>query len=186
MARTLILLAHPNLKRSRANRLIKDQLLNIPETVLVDLYEEHPYFYIPVAKYKALLKDCDHVVVQCPLYWYSVPALLKLWFDEVLELDFAYGTGGDALKGKSFFLSMTVGGDKEAYCSEGDNRLPLSEYLKPLKQTALICNMNWLEPCVLFGAGLCSDPELLEHAQRVQTLVRDLTLNGYQRTEVQP
>lgn len=37
------------------------------------------------------LMRCDAVVVQFPLWWYSVPAILKGWFDRVLVSGFAFG-----------------------------------------------------------------------------------------------
>ena len=40
------------------------------------------------------------IVLQHPLYWYSVPGLLKHWFDKVLARGFAYGAGGRELVGK--------------------------------------------------------------------------------------
>ena len=47
---------------------------------------------------RALLER-DGVVWQHPLYWYSVPALLKHWFDKVLAR-LGLRQGGDALHGK--------------------------------------------------------------------------------------
>ena len=52
------------------------------------------------------------VVWQHPIYWYSVPALLKLWFDKVLAYGWAYGEGGTALRGKHCLWVATTGGDR--------------------------------------------------------------------------
>lgn len=38
------------------------------------------------------LSAADAVVVQFPLWWYGVPAILKGWFDRVLVSGFAFGT----------------------------------------------------------------------------------------------
>lgn len=62
----------------------------------------------------------DFVIFQFPLWWYSVPAILKGWFDRVFAAGFVYGpnigrydTGG--LRGRRAMLSLTTGSPKEAY-----------------------------------------------------------------------
>lgn len=54
----------------------------------------------------------DLLIFQCPMWWFSVPAILKGWFDRVLMSGFSYG-GGDyfdtgKLKGRRAMLSMTT------------------------------------------------------------------------------
>lgn len=44
---------------------------------------------------QAKLQDADAVVVQFPLWWYAVPAILKGWFDRVLVSGFAFGKDPD-------------------------------------------------------------------------------------------
>lgn len=39
----------------------------------------------------------DAVVFQHPMYWYSVPPLLKQWFDTTLAEGWAYGSGASAI-----------------------------------------------------------------------------------------
>ena len=65
----------------------------------------------------------DFIIFQFPLWWYSVPAILKGWFDRVYASGFVYSrdmrydTG--ALKGRKAMLSLTTGSPKEAYTSFG-------------------------------------------------------------------
>lgn len=65
----------------------------------------------------------DFVIFQFPLWWYSVPAILKGWFDRVFASGYVYSkdkrydTGG--LKGKKAMLSLTTGSPKEAYTFVG-------------------------------------------------------------------
>lgn len=60
------------------------------------------------------LKRADLVIFNFPLYWFSVPALLKGWIDRVLISGLCYGgmrfydQGG--LSGKKATLSFTLGG----------------------------------------------------------------------------
>lgn len=55
------------------------------------------------------------IVFQYPIYWYSKPAILKHWFDEVFEHQFASGSKGDKLKGKNFVPSITVRTSESIY-----------------------------------------------------------------------
>lgn len=66
------------------------------------------------------LRDADLLVLQFPLWWYSMPAILKGWVDRVFEAGFAYdvidpGTGrarkyGDGgLVGKRALAVVTAG-----------------------------------------------------------------------------
>ncbi|SEQ59608.1 NAD(P)H dehydrogenase (quinone) [Thalassovita taeanensis] len=56
---------------------------------------------------------CDTLILQFPLWWWSVPAIMKGWIDRVLVNGVAYGkgkrmnTGG--LKGRRAMLSLTSG-----------------------------------------------------------------------------
>lgn len=56
---------------------------------------------------------CDFLILQFPLWWYSVPAILKGWFDRVLVNGVAYGKGkrldAGGLKGRKAMLSFTTG-----------------------------------------------------------------------------
>lgn len=60
------------------------------------------------------LKRADLLILNFPIYWFSVPAMLKGWIDRVLISGLCYGgmrfydQGG--LKGKKAALSFTLGG----------------------------------------------------------------------------
>ncbi|TQL67788.1 NAD(P)H dehydrogenase (quinone) [Nocardioides albertanoniae] len=43
-----------------------------------------------VRRHQERLREADLVVMQFPLWWYSVPAVLKGWIDRVFESGFAY------------------------------------------------------------------------------------------------
>ena len=49
-----------------------------------------------------------------PIQWYSMPALKKLWLDDVLTYGWAYGPGGTALQGKDIWLVATTGGPESS------------------------------------------------------------------------
>lgn len=148
----LILYAHPTPHHSRVNRRLAQAAAKMPNVKLHDLYELYPDFHIPVRREQALLLEADLIVFQHPVQWYSMPALLKQWVDSVFTPGWAYGPGGDALRGKDFWLVATLGGSERSYQAEGHNQRPFSAFLPPFQQTAELCGMRWLPPHLLFGA----------------------------------
>ena len=105
----LLVLAHPALERSRANRAMAAAADSLAAVRLHDLYEVYPDFLIDVPDEQARLTAHDIIVLQFPLYWYSTPALLKAWIDEVWLYGFAYGQGGCAMEGKTLLVACAAG-----------------------------------------------------------------------------
>ena len=84
---TLILVFHPHLKDgSRVNaRLLAELAAQGEDDIIVrDEYAEYPNFSVNADKEHELLEAADRVILQFPFYWYSSPALLKEWEDEVI------------------------------------------------------------------------------------------------------
>ena len=89
MARTLVLLAHPDLRHSRVTRALMAamQPMQGSDLAVRDLYALYPDYVIDVPAEQAELAQAELVVWLHPFHWYSMPSLMKLWLDEVL----AYG-----------------------------------------------------------------------------------------------
>ena len=102
MADVLVLVAHPDIARSRVNRALAAQARLLPdEQVQVrDLYALYPDYVIDIEAEQAALAAARTVVWVHPVQWYSMPALMKLWVDDVLAFHWAYGPGGRGLAGK--------------------------------------------------------------------------------------
>jgi glutathione-regulated potassium-efflux system ancillary protein KefG len=162
--KTLILFAHPRLEKSKFNKTLTSRIPRHPDLYFNDLYEAYPDFNIDIEKEKELLLAHDLIIWQHPFYWYSCPPLLKQWIDLVLEFQWAYGPGGNALEGKFIFNAITTGGAAEAYQHEGRNRFSVREYLHPFDQTALLCKMRYLPPFVVQGTHRLSHEKLVQHA----------------------
>lgn len=56
--------------------------------------------YSKVLEYQEYIKNSDEVVFIFPIWWSSMPAILKGFLDKVLLVDFAYTMGKSGLKGK--------------------------------------------------------------------------------------
>jgi len=164
----LVLAAHPDLGRSFATRAVLDALRASPvaeRVELRDLYRLYPDFHIHIDAEQRALQAARLVVMLHPIYWYSMPALQKLWLDEVAHLGWAYGPGGTALHGKDFWLVASTGGGAEAYAPGGHNHHPIADYLLPYRQSARTCGMNWLPPQMLHAAHRVSPADMAAHAE---------------------
>ncbi|CAM1345411.1 NAD(P)H-dependent oxidoreductase [Tenacibaculum amylolyticum] len=183
--KTVMILAHPNLEGSVANKRISEQLSQKFENLDIrNIFELYPDYKINVAAEQEVLLNADTIIFQYPFYWYNMPAILKLWFDEVFAYNFAYGSEGDKLKGKNFQLSITVGGPNESYTPLGYNHFTIEQFTKPLEQTAYLAQMNFLPPIYEHGMvyipGVYNSKEIVE--QRADKQVQKLTnvLSGLQ------
>lgn len=172
MPRVLVLFAHPRLERSRTNRALLKALPASDRITFRDLYELYPDMQVDVRAEQDLLAAHDVVVLHHPLYWYSVPPLLKQYIDLVYAFGWAYGPGGTALKGRTQFHVVTTGGGADAYSSAGFHGHTLQEFLLPLKRTATLCGMHWAPPFAVQGTHRVDDSELERIAQRYGRLLQ--------------
>ncbi|WP_418317127.1 NAD(P)H-dependent oxidoreductase [Piscinibacter sakaiensis] len=161
----LIVYAHPHPGHSEANRVLLDAVSDVPEVKVHSLYHQYPDFAIDVPAEQALLEQARLVVWQHPIYWYSVPSLLKLWFESVLVRDWAYGDT-TALAGKDCLWVTTTGAAEAAYSMSGKHAHPFAAFTPAVEQTARFCAMNWLEPFTVHGAHKIGDAALAEQGQR--------------------
>jgi glutathione-regulated potassium-efflux system ancillary protein KefF len=167
-----VVAAHPNWKDSRANRRLLQAAQALGTVEVRDVFGQYADYSIDVPREQNALQAAQLVVLLHPVQWYSMPALLKLWVDEVLAYGWAYG-GGTALQGKDLWLVATTGGSEEAYHPSGYNRYFFDAFMPPYEQTAHLCGMRFLPPLVLHGAHAVSEAELAAHvdvfAQRLQS-----------------
>lgn len=172
----VLVFAHPYPDRSRTNQRLLERAREVQGVEVRSLYDLYPGFDIDVKEEQAALARARVVVWQHPVQWYTVPGLLKHWFDKVLARGWAYGDGGDALRGKRCLWVVTTGGDDQAYSSAGMHGRPFSEYIPVVEQTARFCGMRWEEPLLVQGAHRLSDEALDAKAEtyreRLEALVR--------------
>ncbi|MFD5569957.1 NAD(P)H-dependent oxidoreductase [Streptomyces cadmiisoli] len=168
--RTLVLLAHPALHRSRINAALAGEVRGLDHVTLHDIHEAYPDRVIDVAAEQRLVREHDVIVLQFPFHWYSVPGFLKQWLDEVMLRDFAYDTG-PLLEGKTLQLVTSTGGVEDAYGPDCFHRFTMAELLRPLEQTAHRMGLAYADPLVLHDARGTSDEELALHAKRYRELL---------------
>lgn len=151
MKKILINFAHPARARSKMNNALRTAVENLEGVTVNDLYAAYPDFLIDVKREQQLCQDHDVLIFQHPFYWYSTPAIMKEWLDLVLEHGWAYGSKGNALRGKLFLQAITAGGDDNTYQGEGFNAFTITELISPYRATAKLCKMTWLPPFTVLG-----------------------------------
>jgi len=159
-AAILVIQAHPYPSHSRANRALGQAIEGLADVEVRALYDLYPDFSIDVEDEQRALEAASVVVWQHPLYWYTAPALLKLWFEKVLTAGWAYGPDGIALRGKRCLWVVTTGGDEFDYMSSGVHQHVFDTFASVVRQTAQFCGMVWLEPLVVHGAPRLDKAEL--------------------------
>lgn len=94
------------------------------------------------------LRWADALILQFPLWWFSMPAIMKGWVDRVYAYGFGYGNGehsdkrwGDRygegkMAGKRAMLIVTTGGWESHYSARGVNG-PMNDVLFPIQHGIL-------------------------------------------------
>ena len=138
MQKILVINGHPNPEASVAGKAVLNTLessrCEMQIRTLAQLCGPNGF---DVAAEQEALRRADVIVWHFPFYWYSVPAILKKWIDDVLTRGFAHGTGGTALHGKKFLLSFTTGAAAQEYAKGRAMNWPVEAFLPPLLQKIL-------------------------------------------------
>ncbi len=171
--KVLVLLAHPALEKSRVNARMARTAKSVNGVTVRDLYETYPDFYINKAREQALVLEHQVIVMQHPLYWYSVPALLKEWVDIVLEHGFAYGGDGDGLSGRSL-INVWSGGSPASDFAPRDGRDEVRALMHPFARTADYCGMRYLPSLTVSDTGAMSRGQIAAHCDRYCSLLNHL------------
>ncbi|RZM34985.1 MAG: flavodoxin family protein [Sphingomonas sp.] len=128
----------------------------------------------------------DVVILQFPLWWFSMPAILKGWVDRVHAYGFAYGVGehsdtrwGDrygegTLAGKCAMLLVTVGGREAHYSARGVNG-PIDDLLFRINHGILFYpGFDVLPPFVLYQADRLDQQGFEAAAGRLRERMRSI------------
>jgi NAD(P)H dehydrogenase (quinone) len=126
----------------------------------------------------------DAVVVQFPLWWYGLPAILKGWFDRVFVKGFGYGVraedgrtlryGEGRLAGKRAMVVLTAGAHEPSMGPRGVNGA-LDDVLFALHHgTLFYAGMSVLPPVAVYGADRVSDEHFAEARAQVRTRLSTL------------
>jgi len=111
------------------------------------------------------LRWADAMILQFPMWWFSMPAIMKGWFERVYAYGFGYGVGehsaahwGDrygegTLAGKRAMVVVSTGGWESHYSARGVNG-PMGDILFPIQHGVLFYpGFDVLPPFVTYQTG---------------------------------
>ncbi|MEX2006706.1 MAG: NAD(P)H-dependent oxidoreductase [Candidatus Saccharimonadales bacterium] len=115
----------------------------------------------------------DLLLLITPIWWFSVPAILKGWFDRVLAMGVAWDGGkiyeNGLLRGKQAMVIASAGGPAEYYRESGRHKANVAQILHPINHgTLAFCGLNVHEPFVglnILGRDQASREQLLKDLQ---------------------
>ena len=116
------------------------------------------------------LRWADALILQFPLWWFSMPAILKGWVERVYAYGFAYGVGEHSdvrwgsrygegsMAGKRAMLIVTTGGWDSHYSARGING-PMDDVLFPIHHGILYYpGFDVLPPFVVHRTSRIDEP----------------------------
>lgn len=135
------------------------------------------------------LRWADALILQFPLWWFSMPAILKGWVERVYAYGFAYGVGEHSdrrwgnrygegmLAGKRAMLIVTTGGWESHYSARGING-PIDDLLFPIQHGVLYYpGFEVLPPFLSYRSGRMDEARFAETSaalgQRLDGLFTD-------------
>ncbi|XP_078029330.1 NAD(P)H dehydrogenase [quinone] 1 isoform X2 [Epinephelus lanceolatus] len=105
------------------------------------------------------VEEAELVIFQFPLYWFSVPAIMKGWMDRVLTQGFAFSLekmyNYGVFKDKKAMLSFTTGATQTMFHPDGING-DINITLWPLQNGTLhFCGFQVLAPQIFWSPAHC-------------------------------
>ena len=124
------------------------------------------------------LKWCDLLIFNFPMYWFSVPAIMKGWIDRVFVSGLCYGgkrfydQGG--LKGKKGLLAFTLGGREHMF---GEDKIhgEMQTMLSPLLRGSMAyVGLSVLPPFIAWHVPYITDEDRHSLLEQYQTYLTNL------------
>lgn len=114
------------------------------------------------------LLAADLLILQFPMWWYSVPAIMKGWIDRIFAFGVTYDFGKTwdrgVMRGKRAMLSFTTGAPETTFAPDGRNG-DIERVLWPLHAGVLaLCGYDVLPPFIAYA------PAWISQEQREQAL----------------
>lgn len=157
--KTLVLVSHPEYDNSMTEAFLKQCQSNIDSVDWVVLDQIQNQFTFDKDAEQKRLKQYDRILFQFPMYWYSAPALMKKYQDDVFTRNFIYADEQGWLNGKEFGIVMTLGDPLKDYQVGGSEGFSISELLKPYQAIAKKAHMEFLKPFVIEQFAYMTDTQ---------------------------
>jgi NAD(P)H dehydrogenase (quinone) len=127
-------------------------------------------------------EKADLVIFNFPLWWFSVPAILKGWVDRVFASGFAYGHNKGMyergpFKGKKALLTFTTGSPEDSY-GENERHGKIEDMLFHIHHGMFsFVGMQVLDPFIAFSPGRVTEEErkkyLEDYSRRLKKIFEE-------------
>ena len=119
------------------------------------------------------VRAADLILFATPLWWSSVPAILKGWFDRVLAMGVTWDSGKfyekGPLHGKQAMLIISAGHPAGYYTQNGLHKATPNQVLHTINhQTLAYCGLDVHEPFVALNVLGLNDTDRLKILQELQ------------------
>ena len=169
-----MILAHPKIEESIGNKVISEIVAKESNIIVRDLHQLYPNFKIDVKAEQEALMEVETIVFQYPLYWYSTPAILKEWIDQVFQYGFAFGHDS-ILNNKKIIASITIGSPEAQYPKEVREKI-----LFPIKGLTNYCGLDFKGEVFSFNinnytpeAGEKAIESAKQHVTKLLTMINE-------------
>ncbi len=196
-SRAHLIIAHPKKTSFNyalaelAQQYLHQNNFDVVTTDIYDLYQKHDASVSPflfsrsptenkqIQTEQEKIKSSHLTLVQFPLYWYTVPGLLKNYMDTVWELNFAFTLPDGIFQksplsdGRKIMLSLSTQTPEDKY-RHGEIRGPMENILHPIELAYKFIGFKILPSFVTYNIEGKS-PEILEPEK--QRFIQHLSLN---------
>ncbi|MFI1727248.1 NAD(P)H-dependent oxidoreductase [Streptomyces sp. NPDC020489] len=169
-----------------------------PDRLQIDIEQEHQHetatFPPDVATEQAKVEWCDLMIFQFPIWWFSMPAILKGWVERVMARGFAYGGGRKHARGvflgRKAMACCTTGTSADTYAPDGVEG-DILHLLWPVNNGIFhYMGFTPLPPFTAFAPRLATEQERKEcldaYAERLRTIETTAPLFMHPREDYGP
>lgn len=124
------------------------------------------------------LMAADLLLLQFPLWWFSMPAILKGWIDRVFAFGVAYDFGrtwdNGVFVGKRAMLSITASAPEAAFATDGRSG-DMERVLWPIHAGILaLCGYSVLPPFIAHGIPFVGEDAMQAEVERFRQRVLEI------------
>ncbi|MCD2255727.1 NAD(P)H-dependent oxidoreductase [Agrilactobacillus fermenti] len=172
--RTLVVIAHPDYDNSGTQAFLQASAQSLSQVTWHILDQVYPDLHMDIIAERQLIQQADQIIFQFPLYWYSAPASLYAWLDQVLQTK--HEETLPDFSGKILGLVVSTGTDQKQFAAGRQEQFTLSEYLRPFEGIARKVNLQYRAPLIISQFSYLSEQQkmhLLITYQQYLTLKTD-------------
>ncbi|WP_455927104.1 NAD(P)H-dependent oxidoreductase [Pseudomonas capeferrum] len=147
--------------------------LNLPAEQEHMFIQGRPTFDVEQEQAKVLW--CDLLIFQFPIWWFSMPAVLKGWVDRTMTRGFAYASGekydNGKFKGRKAMVCVTTGTAESLYQPDGIDGC-MTHILWPIHNGIFrYLGFDVLPPYVAWMPGNMSEEQRIIYLQRYKQVL---------------